>query len=79
MAESIHGFTLVETTDFKLAAFLRAHGAIDNSNTSGNANLYRTPDGQTIVVCVFDNAASTYRCFVRADLEGDFKKTEFKS
>lgn len=79
MAETVHGFTLVETTDFKLAAFLRARGAIDNSHTSGNANMYQAPDGQTIVVCIFDNAASTYRCFVRTELEADFKKTEFKS
>jgi phage-related protein len=60
----MHGFHKVQTTDHQLAAFLRRHGAIDNWHGVSRSNTWHAPDGRAVAVCIYDNAASTYDCWI---------------
>lgn len=61
----MYGFKLIgQSSDRTLARYLRRHKAIDTWESIGNSNQWRDPSGKVVAVCVYDNAACSYRCFI---------------
>lgn len=71
MSDSRFGFTempVLSNHDHLFAAFLRKHKAIDNYHRTGNGNTWYAPDGQPVALAIYDNAACTYKVYVRSNL-----------
>jgi hypothetical protein len=69
--KTVHGFVKKEFTEHAFAAWLKAHGALDNHTTIGPANMWHEEGGRTIALAYYDGPGKmTVTYWVKAELAG---------